>query len=219
MNKQKLMELVDACIFAAATGSNVKSAKIRAAIEAALPDVPEDGTLHQDGYFTWNAKKHRPYERPSQLPCKFWLAAPEPAQAEQPKNKCKLTECEGRPACATCVATGMQPASTVAQAEQPRNEPVQQEPFAWATFDGEGGYDLRLYYGNESYRDDYLFRNQPNYASWVFPLYASQQARPMSDEQAMDMAKEFSWGDADIAGNCERVRLIRAVERFHKIGG
>lgn len=50
--------------------------------------------------------------------------------------------------------------------------------FAWATFDGEGGYDLRLHEGNESYRDDYIKLNGEKYASWVFPLSAapSQQA-------------------------------------------
>lgn len=58
----------------------------------------------------------------------------------------------------------------------------EQEPFAWATFDGEGSYDLRLYECNENYRDDYLKRNGDKYAGWVEPLYrhpAPQSAQPM----------------------------------------
>ena len=47
-------------------------------------------------------------------------------------------------------------------------EPV---PFAWATFDGEGGYDLRLYENNENYRDEYIARNGDMYKDWVTPLY------------------------------------------------
>ncbi len=54
-------------------------------------------------------------------------------------------------------------------AAAPKAEPVQ--PFAWATFDGEGNYDLRLYEGNESYRDDYIKRNGQKYAGWVAALY------------------------------------------------
>ncbi len=44
--------------------------------------------------------------------------------------------------------------------------------FAWATFDGEGSYDLRLYESNEDYKDEYIKRNGEKYASWVIPLYA-----------------------------------------------
>lgn len=44
-------------------------------------------------------------------------------------------------------------------------------PFAWAEFDGEGGYYLRLYEDNEGYRDEFLKRNpNPIYKTWVFPL-------------------------------------------------
>ena len=49
--------------------------------------------------------------------------------------------------------------------------PVQEKPFAWATFDGEGGYDLRLYEDNENYRKDYIELNGAKYESWVKPLY------------------------------------------------
>lgn len=59
--------------------------------------------------------------------------------------------------------------------EQPAVEPV-----AWMTFDGEGGYDLRLYEMNESYRDDFIRRNGERYADWVTPLYAAPQAQEKS---------------------------------------
>lgn len=48
---------------------------------------------------------------------------------------------------------------------------VRCEPFAWATFNGEGSYDLRLYEDNESYRDEWIARNGERYKDWVIPLY------------------------------------------------
>ena len=49
-----------------------------------------------------------------------------------------------------------------------------QEPVAWRTFDGEGGYDYRSYEDNESYADDWNKRN-PNHAGWVDKLYTHSQ--------------------------------------------
>ena len=46
--------------------------------------------------------------------------------------------------------------------------------FAWATFDGEGGYDLMLYDMNEDYKDDYIKRNGEKYKDWVIPLYLKE---------------------------------------------
>ena len=45
-----------------------------------------------------------------------------------------------------------------------------QEPFAWAEFDGEGGYYLSLYENNETYAEDWNKRN-PNHIGWVEPIY------------------------------------------------
>jgi hypothetical protein len=45
-----------------------------------------------------------------------------------------------------------------------------QEPFAWAEFDGEGGYRLMLYENNETYADDWNKTN-PNHIGWVEPIY------------------------------------------------
>ena len=50
----------------------------------------------------------------------------------------------------------------------------EQEPVAWRTFDGEGGYDYRSYEDNESYADDWNKRN-PNHAGWVDKLYTHSQ--------------------------------------------
>jgi hypothetical protein len=53
-------------------------------------------------------------------------------------------------------------------------EAEKQEPVAWRTFDGEGGYEYRTYDGNESYADDWNKRN-PNHKGWVEPLYIHSQ--------------------------------------------
>jgi hypothetical protein len=48
----------------------------------------------------------------------------------------------------------------------------QEEPLAWATFDGEGNYDFMSYEDNEDYRYKYIKDNGQEYANWVKPLYA-----------------------------------------------
>lgn len=48
-------------------------------------------------------------------------------------------------------------------------------PVAWMTFDGEGGYDLRLYEDNEDYRDEYIKRNGEKYSGWVKPLFTAAE--------------------------------------------
>lgn len=45
------------------------------------------------------------------------------------------------------------------------------EIFAWATFDGEGSYDLCLYESNENYFIEWVSRNGEKYKDWVIPLY------------------------------------------------
>ncbi len=51
-----------------------------------------------------------------------------------------------------------------------KEEVEKQEPLAWRTFDGEGGYDYRGVDGNEDYRDEFIERN-PGHANWVDALY------------------------------------------------
>lgn len=75
------------------------------------------------------------------------------------------------------IAAASQPAPQV----MPTDVSDASEIFAWATFDGEGGYDLRLYAENENYRDEYIQRNGPKYAGWVIaltPLSASAASQP-----------------------------------------
>jgi hypothetical protein len=55
-------------------------------------------------------------------------------------------------------------------------EQGEQEPVAWRTFDGEGGYDYRTYDDNENYRDEWDRRN-PNHKGWVEPLYTHPPRR------------------------------------------
>ena len=52
----------------------------------------------------------------------------------------------------------------------------EQEPVAWRTFDGEGGYDYYSYEDNESYADDWNKRN-PNHKGWVDKLYTRSQPK------------------------------------------
>jgi len=51
---------------------------------------------------------------------------------------------------------------------------TEQEPVAWRTFDGEGGYDYRSYEMNETYDKEWAERN-PNHKGWVEPLYIDHQ--------------------------------------------
>ena len=52
----------------------------------------------------------------------------------------------------------------------------QQEPVAWRTFDGEGGYEYRAYEMNEQYAQEWEKRN-PSHKNWVEPLYTSPPQR------------------------------------------
>jgi hypothetical protein len=54
------------------------------------------------------------------------------------------------------------------------DELQEQEPVAWRTFDGEGGYDFRDYDMNECYAKEWNERN-PNHKNWVEPLYTTPQ--------------------------------------------
>ncbi len=61
----------------------------------------------------------------------------------------------------------------------------QQEPVAWRTFDGEGGYEYRAYEMNEQYAQEWEQRN-PKHKDWVEPLYTSPPQRTwvgLTDEE------------------------------------
>jgi Zn-finger nucleic acid-binding protein len=89
-----------------------------------------------------------------------------------------------------------------AQAEQPRNEPVQQEHVGVFREDDDIGHVDLCPHQQMKLKDGDL-------------LYAAPQAQPMSDEQSAWFIKEYSFSGTSTRAEC----LIRAVERFHKIGG
>ncbi len=60
-------------------------------------------------------------------------------------------------------------------------EQAQQEPVAWRTFDGEGGYEYRAYEMNEQYAQEWEQRN-PKHKDWVEPLYTSPLQRKPQQE-------------------------------------
>jgi hypothetical protein len=70
-------------------------------------------------------------------------------------------------------------------------EQTEQEPVAWRTFDGEGGYEYRSYEDNESYADDWNKRN-PNHVGWVDELYTHSQRTwvDLTDEEIQVVAKQ-----------------------------
>lgn len=70
-----------------------------------------------------------------------------------------------------------------------------QEPLAWATFDGEGNFDFRSYEDNKTYRDDYLKRNGKKYTNWVLPLYVAPPRKPWVALTHADLMKEFGYTD------------------------
>jgi hypothetical protein len=91
-------------------------------------------------------------------------------------------------------------------------QPVQ-EPVAWRTFDGEGGYDYRTYDDNENYRDEWDRRN-PNHKGWVEPLYAHPPRRePLSDEELDRLWRE------PMSADWEHREYARAIEAAHGIRG
>lgn len=63
------------------------------------------------------------------------------------------------------------------QPEALRLAQPQQEPVAWRTFDGEGGYDYRAYDMNENYAEEWAKRN-PRHKVWVEPLYTTPPRCP-----------------------------------------
>lgn len=100
----------------------------------------------------------------------------------------------------------------------------EQEPAAWRTFDGEGGWDYRTYEDNENYRDEYIKRNGEKYASWVEPLYTAPTPRkPLTDLEIL-AANKFMYNHHTcvyIQEDGEPENLIafaRAIERAHGIG-
>ena len=65
----------------------------------------------------------------------------------------------------------------------------EQEPVAWRTFDGEGGYEYRSYDTNEQYAQEWEQRN-PKHKGWGEPLYTTPPQRTwvgLTDKEAMQI--------------------------------
>jgi hypothetical protein len=66
----------------------------------------------------------------------------------------------------------------------------QQEPVAWRTFDGEGGYDYRTHADNEDYAAEWAKRN-PRHVGWVERLYTApprREWRSLTEEDIWTLA-------------------------------
>ena len=92
-----------------------------------------------------------------------------------------------------------------ALAEQPAQ---QQEPVAWRTFDGEGGYDYRTYDMNENYAKEWDKQN-PKHKGWVEPLYTSPQPnKPWAGLSTDEIYGMYNEPRSD----AEMVEFARAIE-------
>ena len=90
--------------------------------------------------------------------------------------------------------------SSITSLRQAIAELESQEPFAWAEFDGEGGYHLMLYENNETYAEDWNKRN-PNHIGWVEPIYKHPPQRTWvgltkEDKDLIEDLCEMMIGDA-----------------------
>ena len=137
--------------------------------------------------------------------------------------------------------TGHAPQAAPAKAEQPRNEPVQQEPSNYNVWQCRiyvrndvalpRGFDAPPRAAAEKALQDAGIEYEACFSGWGFksvenevavienrlPLYTSPQAQPMSDEQ---IHREFNLSPLH-RWNLEQTFAAgaRYAERFHKIGG
>lgn len=90
------------------------------------------------------------------------------------------------------------------------SETSSNDPFAWATFDGEGSYDLRLYECNEDYRAEYIKRNGDKYSGWVIPLYTAPA--PQREWQGLTKDEINNCAGAEIYPSTWAMAFARAIE-------
>ena len=119
-------------------------------------------------------------------------AQPEVAQNTGSRSMTNKLSSQG---CTGC--TGVEGAAT------PCETPDAVDIFAWATFDGEGSYDLRLYEDNEGYRDDFRDANPLLHPDWVFPLCR------LSDHQR---------AIAELREECEHLKDCQENAMLHMTG-
>ncbi|MGI9137312.1 MAG: hypothetical protein ACR2JS_09695, partial [Candidatus Nanopelagicales bacterium] len=104
-----------------------------------------------------------------------------------------------------------------------------QNPVAWRTFDGEGGYEYRDYDMNEDYDELWAQRN-PNHKGWVEPLYSDPTpcqtcealARTvMMDQTSHDTAppqRDWRWlTDEEIYEAVETSNSVLVIDMAHAI--
>jgi hypothetical protein len=186
-------------------------------ILAAFPLFEEEGLDEEEHCCEWSLQQDR-----KRLHAML-SAAPEPVQAEQPKQKSEqaafedwlyrvcpsgdVTEVQRQWEASSDLANWLE-----AQAEQPCNEPVaQQEPFAYFYHDA-----LSAEMANSLVHSTLfvLAKDRRPSCRNETPLYTSPQVQqPMSDEQADKLIQEL--GLAALSPG----EVIRQVEAFHKIGG
>jgi hypothetical protein len=94
-----------------------------------------------------------------------------------------------------------------------------QEPVAWMTFDGEGGYDFRQFAENENYRDDFIQRNGEKYAWVVEPLYAhpAPAQQPLTGSALDVIVENTPMPSGPVSVGRWVLNVIRAVEAAHGI--
>jgi hypothetical protein len=67
-----------------------------------------------------------------------------------------------------------------------------QEPVAWRTYDGEGGYDYRCYKGNEDYAKEWC-KSNPRLAHWVEPMSVTSRAPSAPTPAAWRARQSDEW--------------------------
>jgi hypothetical protein len=70
----------------------------------------------------------------------------------------------------------------------------EQEPLAWAEFDGEGGHRFITYEFNETYEEDWNKRH-PNHIGWVIPLYTHPPQRTWVGLTKEQISEFDTWHD------------------------
>lgn len=70
-----------------------------------------------------------------------------------------------------------------------------EEPVAWRTFDGEGGYDFRGYEWNEDYQSRWD-ANNPKHIGWVDALYPAETVSALQARVARLEKDVIHWKEA-----------------------
>lgn len=130
-------------------------------------------------------------------------AQPEVAQNTGSRSMTNKLSSQGRTGC-----TGVEGVAA------PCETPDAVDIFAWATFDGEGSHDLRLYEDNENYRDDFRAANPALHPDWVFPLCRLSDAQRAIAElrDRLDVmtqcADNYSRMFEESAEECDILRIV-----------